>query len=98
MGQLLDFTISATAILDQSRSPANFGNRPAGSGAYGACFSALFVIAWPALERSSPAPAVVWQAPSKGAAPISIRSVKAIENVLRMVMVLISYGCGQSSV
>ena len=39
---------------------------------YGVLWVALWVIAWPVAERSSPAPAVVWQAPSRGA-PRSMR-------------------------
>ena len=57
------------------------------SSAYGVFLSALCVIARPVAEMSWPAPAVVWQAPSKGAAPISKRSVRAIEKFLRMEMV-----------
>jgi len=60
------------------------------AGGYGVCWSALCVIASPVAEMSSPAPAVAvaWQAPSKDAALISVRSIRAIETVLRMVSVL----------
>jgi hypothetical protein len=50
--------------------------------------SALWVIACPVAERSSPAPAVVWHAPSKGIAPIKTKSARVIESVVRMVMIL----------
>ena len=56
--------------------------------AYGVFWVALWVIAWPVAERSSPAPAVVWQAPSRGAPTSSARSVIARERFERMRMIL----------
>jgi hypothetical protein len=53
---------------------------------YGVCFSALLVMAWPPADRSSPAPAAVWHAPSIGAIPIKARSVNAMERFLRMMI------------
>ena len=55
----------------------------------GACFSALFVIALPPEEISSPAPAVVWQADRTGEAAISASNAKAIERFLRMSIFLV---------
>jgi hypothetical protein len=55
---------------------------------YGACCSALLVIAWPVLDMSLPAPAVVWQAPSKGATPSRMNMVRATNSFARMVMIL----------
>jgi hypothetical protein len=55
---------------------------------YGVFLSALWVNACPVAERSWPAPAVVWHAPSNGAAPIRTKSARVIESVVRMVMIL----------
>jgi hypothetical protein len=56
--------------------------------AYGVFFSALWVIAWPVAEMSSPAPAVVLQALSSGAAPSSTTIARAIEIFVSMVVIL----------
>jgi hypothetical protein len=55
---------------------------------------AVWVIAWPLAETSSPAPAVVWQAPSTGARPIRARRVKAIERFLYMMIVPLCISSG----
>ncbi len=57
-------------------------------GVYGVFLSALCVIAWPVAEMSSPAPAVVWQALSSGAAPSNMRMVRVVKIFARMVMIL----------
>ena len=58
------------------------------AGTYGVFLSALWVITCPVAEMSSPAPAVVWHAPSNGIAPIRTKSARVIESVVRMVMIL----------
>jgi hypothetical protein len=60
---------------------------------YGVSLLALWVIACPVAEMSWPAPAVVWQAPNRGAAPIKTSRVKAIESFLLIIMILIIYLC-----
>jgi hypothetical protein len=52
----------------------------------GAFFSALFVSAFPPLERSCPTPAVVWQALTSTADETRASNVKATEKWLRMGM------------
>jgi len=57
-------------------------------GQRGVSWLASWVISCPAEERSWPTPAVVWQAPSSGAAPIKASMARAIRNFVRMVTVL----------
>jgi hypothetical protein len=63
--------------------------------AYGVFLSALWVRAWPVAEISWPAPAVVWHALNRGAAPIRTTRVKASENCVRMMMILSHVPMGQ---
>lgn len=52
-------------------------------------FLALSVKACPVAETSWPAPAVVWQALSNGAAPIRASRVSATKKFLRTVVILL---------
>ena len=73
----------ADYLLDDSKDPV-LVHLPGGSRAYGACRSALSVIACPVPDMSRPAPAVVWQAPSKGIAPRRMHIIKAERNLVYM--------------
>ena len=57
--------------------------------AYGVDLSAPLVRACPVADMSWPTPAVVWQAPSKGAIPISTSTARLIQKLLRMALVLL---------
>lgn len=57
-------------------------------GRSGLSLSALFVTAWPAADRSWPAPAVVLDAPNIGAAASSKNKAEAIDMLLRMLDIL----------